>query len=389
MSRFRCFLFCLKQCLTNISCAPFFLFAIFFYSLYYCWPYLPQHPDHIKTVIVDLDNTPLSERIVYSLKSVPSLEVVGKVNDVAPAREMLQKGSASTIISIPQGFQKNVLNTTPTSISLTTNGALIVKARSSLSGLSGPLQQVMVESVAAHLLEHGTPIEIIAQLQRRSPPLIIESMFNTVNGYLNFTVPIVFVIIIQTAIVAGIGMLFNDWFCQKNYPRALSLSFGNPSYFFSISCPFLLICFSWVLLIEGFSFSWHGVNSFQNIISTTLSGIFFSYAVVGVGMLLSVLLKQTKLIIQLVVPTSIPCIFISGNLFPEQNIPTFIRYFSWIFPSTPGVHCMVLSSQAGAGIDACLPSWIHLLILGSVFFMLAYFFAKPYRFDQKAIKQLS
>ncbi len=387
MNPFRAFLYCFKQCLTNISCAPFFLFAIFFYSLYYCWPYIPQHPDHIKTVIVDLDNTPLSERLAYSLNSVPALKIIGKVNEPAPAKDKLQKGQASTIITIPVNFQKNALNATPTALTLVTNGALIVKARSSLSGLAGPLQQVIEQTVATHLVEHGTPIETIARIQRKSAPLILESMFNTVNGYLNFTVPIVFVIIIQTAIVAGIGMLFNDWFCQIRYPKALTLSFGQPRYFVALCLPFLILCFTWVLLIEGFSFSWHGVNSFQNVISTVLSGMFFSYAVIAFGVLLSVFLKQTKLIVQLVVPTSIPCIFISGNLFPEQNIPLIIRVFSWIFPSTPGVHCLVLSSQTGAGYNACLPSWIHLLTLGSIYFVAAYLITKPYQFDQQALSE--
>lgn len=48
--------------------------------------------------------------------------------------------------------------------------------------------------------------------------MIVESMFNTVNGYLNFTVPIVFMIIFQTIFVCGIGMLMNDWFWKRKYP---------------------------------------------------------------------------------------------------------------------------------------------------------------------------
>ena len=66
-----CFLETVKECLTNLSCFSFFLVAIFFYSFYYAWPYTAQLPDHISTVVVDLDNTPISRELIRGLH-VPS-----------------------------------------------------------------------------------------------------------------------------------------------------------------------------------------------------------------------------------------------------------------------------------------------------------------------------
>lgn len=56
-SLLKCFLFTLKQATTNLACAPFFCFAVFFYSFYYCWPYMEQLPDHLNVVAVDQDNS--------------------------------------------------------------------------------------------------------------------------------------------------------------------------------------------------------------------------------------------------------------------------------------------------------------------------------------------
>ena len=78
-----------------------------------------------------------------------------------------------------------------------------------MSGVGGPLQKIVAASISAHLVEHGVPLSEIARAANNPPSMIVESMFNTVNGYLNFTVPIVFMIIFQTIFVCGIGMLMN------------------------------------------------------------------------------------------------------------------------------------------------------------------------------------
>ena len=69
-SLLKCFLFTLKQCTTNLACAPF-CFAIFFYSFYYCWPYMEQLPDHLNVVAVDQDNSALSRRLTQAMRASP------------------------------------------------------------------------------------------------------------------------------------------------------------------------------------------------------------------------------------------------------------------------------------------------------------------------------
>ena len=81
--------------------------------------------------------------------------------------------------------------------------------------------------------------------------MIVQSMFNTVNGYLNFTVPIVFMIIFQTVFVCGIGMLMNDWFWKKKYPFPLALGARHPMYFLAMYAPFFFLSLFWILFIEG------------------------------------------------------------------------------------------------------------------------------------------
>jgi len=84
-SLLKCFLFTLKQCTTNLACAPFFCFAIFFYSFYYCWPYMEQLPDHLNVVAVDQDNSALSRRLTQAMRASPSLQVTQQTTSLPEA----------------------------------------------------------------------------------------------------------------------------------------------------------------------------------------------------------------------------------------------------------------------------------------------------------------
>lgn len=278
-SLLKCFLFTLKQCTTNLACAPFFCFAIFFYSFYYCWPYMEQLPDHLNVVAVDQDNSALSRRLTQAMRASPSLQVTQQTTSLPEAENLMRKGGISAILIIPPDFEINTLTNVPTALVLVTNGAFIVKSRGSMSGVGGPLQKIVAASISAHLVEHGVPLSEIARAANNPPSMIVQSMFNTVNGYLNFTVPIVFMIIFQTVFVCGIGMLMNDWFWKKKYPFPLALGARHPMYFLAMYAPFFFLSLFWILFIEGQSFSFHGVNSFKNVPGTIVVSMIYAFAI--------------------------------------------------------------------------------------------------------------
>ena len=131
-SLLKCFLFTLKQCTTNLACAPFFCFAIFFYSFYYCWPYMEQLPDHLNVVAVDQDNSALSRRLTQAMRASPSLQVTQQTTSLPEAENLMRKGGISAILIIPPDFEINTLTNVPTALVLVTNGAFIVKSRGSM-----------------------------------------------------------------------------------------------------------------------------------------------------------------------------------------------------------------------------------------------------------------
>lgn len=366
-SPWRVFLFTLKQCVTNLSCAPFFLVAVLFYAFYYCWPYMAQLPLHLDCAIVDQDQSPLSRRICEALVASPNYNVTTVTTNRPTAVQRMKEDRIAVIIDIPARFERDILEEIPTALTVVSNGAFIVETHTAMTGASAIIGKIADEAIALELAKAGAPLHA----SKKPPALVHQSMYNTNAGYLSFAVAIVFVIIFQTIMICGFALLLNDWFSRSSKPEALALALASPVHSLAIQLPVMLICIIWIFFVEGFAFAWQGINAFQNIPATILTSLFFSFAVTSLGLLVGFSFAQSHFAIHAVVMTSLPCVFISGNLFPWQDIPAYLRALAWMFPSTPGVDAMLRASQAGATVLEVFPYLLHLLFLGILYFVLA------------------
>lgn len=376
MSPWRCFTATFCECCVNMACAPLFMAAIAIYAAYYCWPYMAQLPDHLHCAIVDADNSALSRRLIRDIQATPDFNVLQVTANRQEAILAMKSGEITTIVEIPANFARDIAGAIPTAITLTANGAYLVAAKMSTAGASGPLRATAQNAIADWLAKHGAKHSQLAIAAMEAPEVIVVPAYNTISGYLNFAVPIVFIAVFQTLMSAGTGMLFNAWFMRKPQPEILRAVLASPSLMLCAQLPILLICFFWCLFVEGPVFYLQGVNSFQNIPATFAICAAFSLAVSSFAVCLAIILGPTHFVMQAVVLSALPCVFISGNLWPLQNIPPFFQALGAIFPSTPGSQGIIRASQCGASLAETSSYIIHLILLAAIYFIFARLLAK-------------
>lgn len=366
-----CFTFTLRQCCVNMACAPLFLAAIAVYAAYYCWPYMAQLPDHIHCAIVDADGSALSRRLSMEFQATPKLKVLQVTRNRQEAIDAMKRGELSAIVEIPANFEASIRQAIPSAITMTANGAYLVGAKMTTSGVSGPLDVLASKTIAGWLGEQGAPYSQLALMDRQAPALLVIPVYNTISGYLNFAVPIVFIAVFQTLMTAAMGMLFNSWWMTSPRPPALAAALASPLRMLCAQMPVFFFCLFWAMFIEGPVFYLQGANSFQNIPATLLICLAFSGAVSSFACFFALLLGPTHFVMQAIVMSALPCVFISGNLWPLQNIPPFFQALGWIFPSTPGSAGIMRASQCGASINEIGAYLFHLLLLAIIYFLLA------------------
>ena len=370
MTPWRCFATAFRQCCTNMACAPLFMAAIAMYAVYYCWPYMAQLPDHIHCAVVDADGTALSRRLVMELRSTPDLNVLQVTQNRAEAVQAMKAGDVLAVVEIPAHFARDVAAAVPTALTLSADGAYLVAGRMATAGASGPLKAAASRAIASWLAEQGASAGELARMEMQAPGLVTVAAYNTISGYLNFAVPIVFVIVFQTLMCAGFGLLFNSWYMAAARPRVLTAALASPLCLFCVQMSVFFICLFWTLFVEGPVFYLQGINSFQNIPATLGMCASFSLAVSSFACFLALLLGPTHFVMQAVVLSALPCVFISGNLWPTQNIPLLFRCLGALFPSTPGSYGIIRASQCGADVAEVAPYMAHLLVLAAAYFLL-------------------
>lgn len=376
---FACILSVLKGCFTNRACVSFFAMAVAFYSFYYALPYGHQLPEHLKAVVVDLDQSSVSRRFIHELRAVPQLNIVEVHQETGPAVKAMDRDRAWAVITIPANFSRDLLNNRHTSVSVVADGSFIVAARYSIQGVQGPLQVAVKAALAKEMAAGGIPLSSLLKDAQKAPPVVIQFMYNTLGGYLNFVFPIVFIIIFQTIFLCGIGMLLNDWFRQERPQQVLLEAIASTKGYLALICAFTAVIFAWILYTEGFACAYHGINSMKNISGTLTVGFIYAVCVACLGTCIAFFMGRSPLIMQCIVPTSIVMVFICGNVYPVQNMPVWAQCLGALAPSTPAVHALVRVSQADAPLSSVSADVAHILALTLVFFALGLWRARLYR----------
>ena len=184
------------------------------------------------------------------------------------------------------------------------------------------------------------------------------------KDYLHFLVPgIVGMTLISTSTMAGLSVLWDREFgFLKEIIVApvsrISIVLGRIVGGMTTS----LIQAILILLISigmGFTFS-----NFSSFLLAVLIMALISSGFIGLGLIFASIMKDIQgfgLIIQMII---MPLVFLSGALFPSNNLPRFLRYISYLNPLTYGVESL---RKVLIGFSF-LPFWLDFIVLLSFSF---------------------
>jgi len=179
------------------------------------------------------------------------------------------------------------------------------------------------------------------------------------KDYIHFLVPgVIGMTLISTSLIAGFSVLWDREFgFLKEIMVApvsrISIAIGRIVGGMTTS----IIQATLILIISigmGFSFL-----SFPSLLLTILIMILISSGFVGLGLIFASIMRDIQgfgLITQLII---MPLVFLSGAIFPLNNLPKILRYVSYLDPLTYGVEGL---RKALVGFSF-LPFWLDFIVL--------------------------
>lgn len=103
---------------------------------------------------------------------------------------------------------------------------------------------------------------------------------------------------------------------------------------------------------------------------TLLFYALFALTVSTLGCLLGMWFRERERSMQILIFSSMPIFFLSGYPWPTSQLPEFLQYVRWLFPTTSGMHASVQLNQMGASIAQVSEHFYHLAIYWVIAFIL-------------------
>jgi ABC-2 type transport system permease protein len=210
-------------------------------------------------------------------------------------------------------------------------------------------------------------------------PVVYEeySLYNPTGGYGSFFLPALMVLVIHQTLFLGICLLCGE---TRESRRSLMLiparlrtrsvhrvTIGRSICYLLIYVPICVI--SMWLIPRGFHLPQLG-----NLYSILIFLLPFLLATIFFAMTVGNLFVRQKLSPMLCFAFfSLVLFFITGMVWPQPSMPRIWLWFSYIFPSTPGVQGFIKVSSMGAALADVRHEYLTLWIQAGIYFITATF----------------
>lgn len=361
----------LKALFTNPVITLTVFGGIVFYSFLYPLPYANQTPQEQKITVVNLDNSLLSRQLERMVDATPQVAIIDRAHSIEEAKQQFLTSKVSGLLIIPQHFYRDLLLGKSPTLSYSGDASYFLVYGTIAEGLMKAGGTLAAKVKVTQLLMDGVPLSL-AEQQYNQVQLKTSATFNPTNGYINYVVPAVFVLILQQTLMIGVGVLGatekmsatpNNYWRKTSAFNMLALR----------SLVFLTIYYFLAMYYFGFSFDFYGVSRLADPLSLLVLLAPFLLCSTFIGIFLGAILPRRELVTFVVLVSSMPLVFSAGFIWPVESIPAPMIWLSNLFPCTPAIQGFLATNQMGASFDQIIEQWQLLWVQVLVWGTLAYF----------------
>jgi len=222
--------------------------------------------------------------------------------------------------------------------------------------------------VEVRRLQAGGRMAHQAMAAQRPLQLITTPLFNPAEGYASYIVPAILVLILQQTLLIGIGMLggtaHETRTIQGTDGGLLTAILGKTAAYMGLYAVNALYYLFVVFGIYGFSRRGEALAVLSFLLPFLLS-------IILLGLTLAGLFRRRETAIHVLLIVSLPAVFLAGFSWPVEGIPLWLRWISFLLPSTAGIEGFLMIQEMGATLQAVRGEWLILWGLCILYFLTA------------------
>lgn len=348
----------------------FFFFVPIIYPFLYAAFYNTEVVEESKLVVVDEDNSSLSREYIRRVDASQEVEVVAVVPTIEQAEQMIMDRDAYGYARIPKDFQADLYRgADQVHVELMSLGNVLLYYKNYMVALNNNALQMGAE---IHAERAGKPTKALTDIEVRPVYQDGKGYYNPVAGIGTFLMPPILILILQQTLILGICMLAataresNDthYLIPSTIHGPMRMVINKSVIYFVLY--FLLSI--WVLCIVPYCLSIPILTTPMRmlifIVPYLLSVIFMSIG-------LSFLFKRREVVLIYIVPLSLVFFFLTGVVWPWQNIPWLWKSVAYLVPSTHAVQGYIALLGTGASLYDILHQCRALWVLTALYFTIA------------------
>lgn len=367
MTFWQCMLADFRAIVTDKAIAITLFGGVLFYSVLYPLPYLNQVPTEQRLVVVDLDKSSLSRKMVRYADTSPKLSVVGEVTSIESAQRWIETGKAHGLLVIPPRFRADLLQGKGVTLVYGGDANYFLIYSAVAEGLVSVGIDMAKWVQFKGLLASGTSAAVVNE---QLNPIVLNSVpaFNPSLGYTPYVVPGVLLLVLHQTLLIGASILGAGQWGRKGYWQGLS-----PWMLISARLTvFSAIYFMFSAFYVGYCYYIYDVSVQASWQAVCLFLLPFILATAAAGIAFSCLFSRRDLPTQVLLLISMPILFVSGFVWPVELIPTPLLVIADLLPAIPAIQGMLTLNQMGADWSSIMPMWWHLWGLFGLFLALSW-----------------
>jgi ABC-2 type transport system permease protein len=357
----------------DINLISILLLAPIFYAFFYGSIYYNKVETDVPVVIVDMDHSSTSQKLIRMLDA----HQLVKVNDVVPnystAKSEIDDESAQGMVFIPKNFEAELKSGQGTDIKIYLNTSRFLVS----NDLNKAINEVIATMGAGVRLKyfqaHGYSFD---QAKEMIEPLRLDMrpLFNFTESYGDFLIPAILILIIHQTLLIGLSEsmakeheseTLNELYEKSNW-SVLATLHGKGLFYTILYSAYALFFFT--INFSIFKIGFAG-SAFALVVLTILMIVAVTYF----SIFISSFFKRKIIALQFLTLTSYPIFLMSGYSWPMESMPLALQIISNFIPITPYLNGFRKIICMGAGWNGVLPQVFQLLIIILIMLCATYF----------------
>ena len=348
-----------------------FFMAPLFYALLIGFTYQKGKVDHIPVIVVNHDQSPLSNQIVEMLEDNKTIEVLNYIQEPSNLKDEVIKTEAAAVVVIPERFEAMMQQKKYPEVNVYVNTSNVLTANFSSKAIQQVLGTFSAGAEIKTLQRKGMSPEM-AKSQYEPFKANYITLFNTTSNYLIFMWPAMMAVVLQQVILMAMAVTFAEEFKRDSFAKDFAGQHKYAVLVMAIKCLPVWIFANFNILVFYLCSIYFKIPAPVNVANFFLLTAVFVIACANLGVLFSILIPDALKATQYLMVIASPAFIISGFTWPGYAMPKFVQYFNAIIPLTPYLEALKIMLVEKGSDYLTKKYFLHLFIQAWIYFVLGW-----------------